>query len=1435
AFYETWKPLLDGVSWIVSVVDKITEIHPYAQMAWSVLKVIPQAIVNQAQADTKVQKLLELMKNRAHEAAARYDHEADPRQATIISRIMEQVVVCGDIISSYSETKSFWMRATMNVVRPADKAIDECTDALIRLRDALRDRGVELTNIRVLRIVQVLDDVSEKIDDLSRDEILKELPYKQSSAFDPGAGCLPNTRVAFLHEISAWVNTPIPSPRMLVLFGRAGTGKSAIAHEIAHRFYDANRLTTSLFFIHSPKKDSKPRLLVTNLIRDLCDRHPSFKRAVGDALSKDPYLRHGAPSCGAYFEFLIHQLDNLRPLERVFVVIDALDEAGDQEQRKDLLDSLSEYAPRLPDNFRIFLTSRPEEDIVESLRESDAIRVLHMDNPILASTRNDVHEFVKSHLGGCVDASEWGKLASAAGELFQWAAVACKVVGPRALRSRTERINMIIRGEMGTALDKLDSLYFTILSDRFPDPDDTSARRFRFVMSMILGCIDPPGLSQDSLTVFAQFTPPDPQAAIQDIQPKELIQGVIHGLGSLISNVDDRNSHLPLSLLHQSIREFLTSERRSGVYFVDISNIHNTLSHACLKILLDSGEGLRFNICDLETSHRRNTDIPDLDSIVQKHIPGHLRYASLNWDLHLIRAPCTAEFGTQVKRLLKDKLLFWLEILSLTGHMKYAVQALGATQKWLSVSCRNQPVSASTETDQQLMELLKDSLNFLWSFGSVIAQSAAHIYISALPFSPFSSVVSRTYRSSFGRILSIKDGRAPRTWPASQLMIPAHDLGINCVAFSPDGEHIFSGSSDCTIRVWDAATGEAVAGPFAGHTKPIRSIALSPPGGALIASGSDDQTIRVRDTKTGEETTAPFKGHTAPVQSVAFSHDGKQIVSGSDDSTVLVWDATTGHVVQHFVGHTASVQAVAFSPDGKRVVSGSEDCTVRIWEDVSTDQHNTQAFAAHTAAVRAVAFAPSGSAVASASDDGTICLWDTKTGQASMSFNGHEDYVRSIAFSREGSRIASGSWDRSVIVWDTETGKVIAGPFEGHTDFVRSVAFSPDGHRVVSGSEDCTIRVWDVTAGETASEALSPGHDDWVRSVAFSPEGDRIVSGSDDGTLCVWNAMTGKAITGPFKAHDAWIRSVVFSPDGARIVSGSVDGTIRVWDVMTGKEVVKPLQGHTDWVQSVALSPTGEFIASGSSDRTIRLWHAMSGESASAPFEGHTDSIRTVAFSPDGKRIASGGNDHTIRIWDVASGATVVGPLTGHTDTVRTVTFSPDGVRLVSCANDSTIRLWDARTGAALGRPIRGHTNWVRCATFSPDGTRMVSGADDRTIRIWDATTRELVAGPFGDHTGGVLSATFSPDGQRVLSSSADYTIRMTNVAPVGGDTEAWEAAVTAPDGWIRGADGELLCWVPEGLRTSLRGPRTVFVISTAGTVELDRTHFVHGTRWAEC
>ena len=111
--------------------------------------------------------------------------------------------------------------------------------------------------------------------------------------------------------------------------------------------------------------------------------------------------------------------------------------------------------------------------------------------------------------------------------------------------------------------------------------------------------------------------------------------------------------------------------------------------------------------------------------------------------------------------------------------------------------------------------------------------------------------------------------------------ITGHTDYVGCVAFSPDGKTLASGSADRTIKLWDVATGQE-RGPPSRGTLEVSRLAFSPDGKTLASGGGRIRTVKLWDVATGKEP-ATLKGHTVPGASVAFSPDGKTLASGSRD------------------------------------------------------------------------------------------------------------------------------------------------------------------------------------------------------------------------------------------------------------------------------------------------------------------------------------------------------------------------------------------------------------------------------------------------------------------------------------------------------------------------------------------------------------------------
>ncbi|KAG9126262.1 hypothetical protein FRC07_004185 [Ceratobasidium sp. 392] len=1269
---------------------------------------------------------------------------------------------------------------------------------------------------------------------------LRELRPADLAGYDPSRRCIANTRMKIIDELTAWAQNADAGPRLAWVHGLAGLGKSSIATSVCMRLSGLDVLASSFFCKRDSPDRRNPRQVLATIIFGLALRWEAYRDAVVGVIGRDLELhtKHIQPLYDTLVSGPHKSLAGAkRPTSDLVIVVDALDECDAAATRRQLLVCLQGMA-QLEPWLKIIVTSRPDEDIREFFRHSGEgwyteYNVLNYD--ALA----DVRVLIEDRLSELIQTDELPKdavehLSLRSNGLFIWAQTACQFI----LKGYDpgKRLKQVLAGtHMRDSSADLDILYTAaVKASALDEGDDNMEYTMKCLGVVVVTAIQSP-LAISSLALLLDG----------HIPPK--ILGRVVGSLSSVLYVDEKQDGA-VRISHPSFMDYITDHSRSKRLCVDQAQQNTVLARCCFKTM---AQGLRFNICGLETSDQFNSDVPNLKSRVEKTIGPHLSYSCLYWPSHVADArislldECLRDF------LFGPELLYWIEALSL-------LELLSAAPKNLLELMR----CHMPDDLKDCRTALNDAYRFVLSFYDAISKSTPQLYVSALAFSPNNSGIAQRMRSHFPKLLSVLKGSELEWTPCLRSIWVSSK--VNSVAYAPDGRRIVSGSDDGMVRIWDAEAGDAVLEPLTGHSGWVTSVAFSPDG-RWIASGSSDMTIRVWDAQTGEAKGDPLRGHSEGVSSITFSADGRRIASGSADKTIRVWDWLTGESILELLGHSKSVQSVASSPDDRWIVSGSGDQTLRIW-DAQTGEPALQPLVGHSDWVRSVEFSPDGNRVASGSDNPTVRIWDAKTGKALFeSLHGHSDWVRSVAFSPDGGLVVSGSSDRTVRIWDAQTGAAVSQPLDGHSDYVYSVAYSPDGRRVVSGSEDKTIRIWDVASGGDKEmmqgSSTSNGHSAIISSVAFSPNGRRVVSGSDDKTVRIWGADTGAMVLGPLEGHTSAVHSVGYSSDGRRVVSGSGDQTIRIWDAETGNPVLESLRGHSGRVTSVAFSPDCRLIVSGSGDKTVRIWDAETGKAVLEPLAGHTDWVRSVAFSPDGRWIASGSDDNTVRIWDAETGRAALGPLTGHEDWVYSVAFSPDGSRLVSGSRDQTIRIWNAENGQPALDHLRAHEDWVRSVAFSPDGRWIISGSDDMTVRIWSAETSEAVHEPLRGHSSTVWSVAFSHDGRQIVSGSMDMTIRIwdveSHIAPstytaevlpgtevpllppraAGNKVLAYSSQLARhmhPEvaGWVVSTEGKPVVWLPPEMREIDDSILCIFPARVRRPTIIDLTNFVHGDSW---
>ncbi|KIK31627.1 hypothetical protein CY34DRAFT_261704, partial [Suillus luteus UH-Slu-Lm8-n1] len=407
---------------------------------------------------------------------------------------------------------------------------------------------------------------------------------------------------------------------------------------------------------------------------------------------------------------------------------------------------------------------------------------MSMDNIPRADAERDIRTYVSKELDGLhFQYKQFKVLAEKAEGLFEWARLACEYIKEsHAGLSSMECYQAVVSRDPVERSSLLHDVYLLILKDIIPGDKSSHSQklrsaalaRFRSVMGQILGTAEP--LPLKSLNAMRRHFP-TPEDNFE-------VELVVKSMGSLLSGTTNPDS--PIRPLHASFHDFLTDNVSSGEFFMDeieLSKAQHNLAFASLRVMKDD---LRFNICDLKSSYLPNSEDPGLQERVKKCILPHLSYSSRFWMSHVRTTVFDKELAKEVKSFFDhERLFFWLELLALINALGGAVPALSLIPQWLKGHPEFKDVS-STAMDVQ---------RFIQVFGGMILHSMPHLYVSALPFLPANSPLSRHLSARFPNTLRVTSGHI-MNWPVVQAVLTGHTSSVRSVSFSPDGTRIVTGS-----------------------------------------------------------------------------------------------------------------------------------------------------------------------------------------------------------------------------------------------------------------------------------------------------------------------------------------------------------------------------------------------------------------------------------------------------------------------------------------------------------------------------------------------------------------------------------------------------------------------------------------------------------------
>jgi hypothetical protein len=385
-----------------------------------------------------------------------------------------------------------------------------------------------------------------------------------------------------------WISDPENLKLFIWIFGPAGGGKTAIAQTIAEMCATADSLTASFFFSRTIAGRKDFNQLIPTLAYQFAIYIPEMREYISLAVEHDPAVFSRA--LATQIQILILQPLNAAAKDprkketmekrKNVVVLDGLDECGDERSQKEVLEVLLAHVKLLAVPVLFLITSRPEQQIRVAFSKSELEpqtlvitldETLNPDHDIRVFLEAKFGELKMNHPSGAQLPDQWPgednihHIVRKSSGQFIYAATVMKFMDSHR-HPPIKRLNIILGAAAPSNNDspfaELDALYQQL----FSAIDDLEGAMDLLTLLVLQDC--------DNYYLTVRFSEDllgydngDVLAMLSDMH------AFIH-----VPNPDD--PYDAIRIHHASLPDFLFDKSRSGRFFIDSRHGHaNVTTH----------------------------------------------------------------------------------------------------------------------------------------------------------------------------------------------------------------------------------------------------------------------------------------------------------------------------------------------------------------------------------------------------------------------------------------------------------------------------------------------------------------------------------------------------------------------------------------------------------------------------------------------------------------------------------------------------------------------------------------------------------------------------------------------------------------------------------------------------------------------------------------